>query len=112
MRGVYAKHKKAIATSGLGSDWTAFRDALAQMRKAGYVSTVGEFNAGVLGLSAPVFNRSGQILGSLGIADAESRFKKADMTALAATVVAAADAVTARIGVLDSVLDFPPRAIG
>lgn len=112
MRGVYAKHKKAIATAGLGFDWTAFRDALAQMRKAGYVTTVGEFNAGVLGLSAPVFNRSGQILGSLGIADAESRFKKADMAALAASVVAAADAVTMRIGALDSDLDFPARAIG
>jgi len=112
MRGVYAKHKKAIATAGLGSDWTAFRDALTQMRKAGYVSTVGEFNAGVLGLSAPVFNRSGQILGSLGIADAESRFKKADMAALAATVVDAANAITMRIGVLASDLDFPPRAIG
>jgi DNA-binding IclR family transcriptional regulator len=112
LRGVYAKHKKAIATAGLGSDWTAFRDALAEMRKAGYVSTVGEFNPGVLGLSAPVFNRSGQVLGSLGIAGEESRFHKTDMEALAATVMASANAITTCIGMLDSDLDFPPRAIG
>jgi DNA-binding IclR family transcriptional regulator len=112
LRSVYAKHKKTIATAGLGSDWTSFRTQLTQMRKLGYVITVGEFNEGVLGLSAPVFNRSGHILGSLGIAGVNTRFRKVDMDALAAVVVAAANKVSARISLMDSELDFPPRAIG
>lgn len=112
LRSLYAKHKKTIATAGLGSDWTAFRAGLTQIRRAGHLTTIGEFNNGVLGLSAPVFNRAGHILGSLGIAGAETRFRKVDMDALAATVVAAANAITARISAMDSELDFPPRAIG
>ena len=35
-----------------------------------------------------------------------------DMDALAATVVAAAQEISARIGAMDSELDLPPRAIG
>lgn len=112
LRSVYAKHKKTIATTGLGTDWPGFRATLAQIKRIGYVTTVGEFNADVLGLSAPVFNRAGHILGSLGIAGLESAFRKADMDALAATVVAAARDVTARISAMDSELDLPPRAIG
>lgn len=112
LRSLYAKHRKTIATAGLGSDWAEFRAGLTQIRRAGYLTTIGEFNNGVLGLSAPVFNHSGHILGSLGIAGAETRFRKIDMLALAATVVAAANAITARIRAMDSELDFPPRAIG
>jgi DNA-binding IclR family transcriptional regulator len=112
LRSVYAKHKKTIATAGMGSDWAAFRESLAHIRRAGYLTTVGEFNAGVLGLSAPVFNRSGQILGSLGIAGAATAFRRVDMEALAATVIAAAREVSARIGAMDSQLDLPARAIG
>ncbi len=112
LRSVYAKNKKTIATAGLGSDWAGFREALAQIRRAGYLTTVGEFNSGVLGLSAPVFNRAGQILGSLGIAGQAAGFKKLDMDALAATVVSAAREVSARIGEMASELDLPPRSIG
>jgi len=112
LRSLYAKHRKTIATAGLGSDWAAFRAGLTQIRRAGYLTTIGEFNHGVLGLSAPVFNRSGHILGSLGIAGAETRFRKIDMQVLAASVIAVANAITARISAMDSELDFPPRAVG
>ncbi len=112
LRSLFAKHKKTIATAGLGSDWTAFRAMLAQIRRAGYLTTTGEFNPGLLGLSAPVFNSSGQILGSLGISGLEAAFRKVDMHALALTVAHAAAEVSARIGAMDTELDLPPRAIG
>ena len=112
MRSVFSKHKKAIAIAGLGSDWDAFREGLTQIRRAGYLITMGEFNPGLLGISAPVFNRAGQILGSLGIVGMKSRFARVDMKVLATAVIASADAITSRLGVLDSDPDFPPRAIG
>lgn len=112
LRSVFAKHKKAIATAGLGSDWESFRAHLTHMRRQGHVVTVGEFNPGLLGLSAPVFNHAGHILGSLGISGVATAFAKVNMDTLAKTVQAAAEEVTARIGAMDSELDLPPRAIG
>ncbi|MFO1306077.1 MAG: IclR family transcriptional regulator [Burkholderiales bacterium] len=112
LRSVYSKHKKTIATAGLGSDWDSFRANLAQIRRQGYLVTVGEFNPGLLGLSAPVFNHAGHILGSLGISGVATAFAKMNMDTLARTVQAAADEVTARIGAMDSALDLAPRAIG
>jgi len=112
LRGVYAKHKKAIATAGLGSDWSEFRANLSVIRREGHVVTVGEFNPGVLGMSAPVFNHSGHILGSLGISGVATAFRKVDMAALAEKVKAAAAEVTTRIGAMDSALALAPRAIG
>lgn len=112
LRSVYAKHKKTIATAGLGSDWDGFRAILTQIRRQGHVITVGEFNPGLLGLSAPVFNSAGHILGSLGISGSAAAFRDVDMDALAATVRAAASEVTQRIDAMDSALDLAPRAIG
>jgi DNA-binding IclR family transcriptional regulator len=112
LRILYAKHRKAIATAGLGSDWTSFRSVLSGIRRAGYVTTIGEFNPGVQGVSAPVFNRTGHVLGSVGIAGLESRMREVDFTALVATVIGAARELSTRLAAMDSALDFPPRALG
>ena len=112
LRILYTRHRKSIANAGLGSDWTSFRSALTRIRRTGYLTTTGEFNAGVQGLSAPVFNRTGHVLGSVGIAGLESLFRDADIDELAAIVVAAAEKLSSRLNAMDSILDFPPRAIG
>lgn len=112
LRSLYAKHKKAVATAGLGSDWAEFRANLAQIRRQGHLVTIGEFNPGLLGLSAPVFNHAGHILGSIGISGVATAFRKVDMDAVSALVKGAAAEVTARIGAMDSALDLAPRAIG
>lgn len=112
LRNLYARHKKTIASAGLGSDWTTFRRALAKVRADGYVMTLGEFNSEVVGLSAPIFNSSNRILGSLGIAAQSSYFDRAKLVAMAERVMAAAKELTERIGSPGSVLDRPPRAVG
>jgi DNA-binding IclR family transcriptional regulator len=112
LRSIYSKYAKSIATAGLGSDWTAFRSALAKIRKDGYAFTAGEINPGVVGLSAPVFNRSGLILGSLGIAVSAARFKRTDLGAFAKAVIDAAAQVTERMGDMNIGTDRPPRAVG
>ncbi len=112
LRSLYAKHKKAVAVAGLGSDWSQFRATLTQIRRQGHLVTIGEFNPGLLGLSAPVFNHAGHILGSIGISGVAAAFRKVDMEALVGLVTTAAAEVTARIGAMDSALDLAPRAIG
>ena len=112
LRSLYTKHAQRIATSGLGSDWTSFRENLAKMKRAGVVITVGEFNPGVIGISAPIFNRSGQILGSIGVAGAESKFNRAELDRISALVKKAAEEVNERIGVVSVGMDRPARAVG
>ena len=112
LRSLYTKHAKTIATSGLGSDWASFRDHLAKIRRAGVVITVGEFNPGVVGISAPIFNRSGQILGSIGVAGCESKFKRGELDRISALVKTAAEAVSERLGVVSVGSDRTARAVG
>lgn len=112
LRSIFAKHRKAIAMAGLGSDWTAFRGTLTRMRRQGYALTVGEFNPGVVGLSAPIFNRSKHILGSLGIVAQETDFDRTRIDHYAVLVIGAANEITAAISRSDIRLDRPPRAVG
>ncbi|WP_198084583.1 IclR family transcriptional regulator [Variovorax sp. E3] len=112
LRSIYKKSAKTIATSGLGADWTAFRETLGRIRLEGYTYTVGEINPGVFGLSAPIFNRSGHILGSLGITGSPSRIKRSEIQSFSNIVVEAAAAVTERVGNTNVGTDRPPRAVG
>ncbi|MGF6700400.1 DNA-binding IclR family transcriptional regulator [Paraburkholderia sp. MM5496-R1] len=112
LRSLFKKHGPTIAASGLGSDWSAFRTNLAKMKSDGYVMTFGEFNPGVIGISAPVFNRDGHILGSIGIAGAEDRFNRAEKARCVAAVVRAGEQVSERIEVISFGADRPARAVG
>ena len=112
LRSLYEKHAKTIATSGLGSGWASFRDHLAKIRRAGVVITVGEFNPGVIGISAPIFNRKGQILGSIGVAGAESKFNRAALDSVSKLVKAAAEEVNERIAMISVGTDRPARSVG
>jgi DNA-binding IclR family transcriptional regulator len=112
LKSLHTKHAKTIAGSGLGADWHAFRTALARIRKDGYVTSVGEVNPGIFGLSAPIFNSAGFILGSLGITNLATKVTRDDIPRLAKLVVAAAAQVTDRIGVMNIGTDRPPRGVG
>ncbi|HVY20287.1 MAG TPA: IclR family transcriptional regulator [Bauldia sp.] len=112
LRSIYARHAPTIAVSGLGSDWDSFLRALAKIRSDGYVMTLGEFNSGVVGISAPIFNSSKRILGSVGIAGDQEMFTKAALPRLFEIVVAAGQQVTDRISAMTIGMDRPPRGVG
>ncbi|MGA9865572.1 MAG: IclR family transcriptional regulator [Acetobacteraceae bacterium] len=112
LRGLYSRNETAIAMAGLGADWAAFRATMARIRQAGFVVTSGEFNPGVVGVSAPLFNRSRHILGSVGIAGAKDRLGRVAVADAAGRVRAAAEEITRIVSGLGTVLDRPPRAVG
>ncbi len=111
-RSLFKKYAPTIGAAGLGTDWASFRTNLAKMKSDGYVMTFGEFNPGVIGISAPVFNRDGNILGSIGIAGAEDRFNRAEKARCVAAVVQAGEQVSDRIEVISIGSDRPARAVG
>lgn len=112
LKSLYAKHAKTIAAAGLGADWESFRVTLARIRTDGYVTSVGEVNPGVFGLSAPIFNSSGFILGSLGISTAPNKVSRNDISRLAKLVVDTAAQITERMSIMNVGMDRAPRAVG
>ena len=56
---IFEHHHRDIAKAGLGTNWQGFRDNLAAIRRDGYCVSYGEFNPGVFGVAAAVFNSDG-----------------------------------------------------
>ena len=112
LRGLHAKHGKAIAAAGLGADWDSFRKELRQIRQDGYSLTVGEFNPGIAAIAASLFNRAGDVLGSLAVATSAEKINLAKFRMLAKEVLAAARDATERIASAQNLMDLPARAVG
>ena len=112
LRSLFARHRKRIAAAGLGADWESFRMTLREIREDGYCISFGEFNPEVVGISAPVFNRAGHVLGSLGIAFPGAKADRSKFMSLAKAVMNAADEATERIGSGNRGVDLPARAVG
>lgn len=112
LRSIFKHHLRDIAIAGLGVDWQSFRDHLAAIRKDGYLVTYGEFNQGIFGISAPVFNAEGLVVGSIGIAGSEARLNKNKLPVLCDAVVGAARQLSDILSDAGADLIRPPRAYG
>lgn len=71
IRALYLSNAGAIASAGLGDDWTAFRSNMTRIRKAGYATTTGQVNPHMLSISIPVF-ADDKVIGSLLLLTANS----------------------------------------
>jgi DNA-binding IclR family transcriptional regulator len=67
-KAIYARDATKIENAGLGSTWGDFRKTLAGIKRDGYLLTTGEFNPGVHGIAAPIFNDQKGTMGSVGVA--------------------------------------------
>lgn len=112
LRALFARHRAAIAASGLGADWDAFRDALRAIREAGHSVSIGEFRPGILGIAAPLFNAESGVLGSLGIATEAHRVSAKKRAALAEEVMEAAKEACSLIAQEQPRASRPARAVG
>ncbi|BDB27846.1 IclR family transcriptional regulator [Cupriavidus sp. P-10] len=112
LRSIFQQHQRAIALAGLGTDWQSFRDNMTAIRRDGYLMSHGEFNPGVFGISAPVFNADGLVVGSIGIAGAEERLDRKKVSAYAEAVVEAGKKLNDILTDSDAALVNPPRAYG
>ena len=112
LKSLFAKHRRTIAAAGLGADWDAFRKTLRQIREDGYCITSGEFNPGIVAIGAPLFNRAGDVLGSLSLAASTRSVNLAKFRGLTERVVQTAGEATERIASAQNMMDLPARAVG
>ncbi|OZD18197.1 IclR family transcriptional regulator [Rhodococcus sp. 06-156-3C] len=80
------------------TDWPTLLDELARVHKRGWAVSVGEFDSSTTGLAVPVVLSSGAAIGSLGVVGYVSWLQtRAEIDALTPALIAAADAITARM---------------
>jgi DNA-binding IclR family transcriptional regulator len=111
LRVVYARHDMAIAGVGLGGNWEQFKTELKRIRQKGYAITIGDYNAGIVSIGAPLFNGEGEVLGSLALAASVARNPARQFEQLASRVVQAAGEVSAQIAANEGIVALPARAL-
>ena len=89
-RRIHQDHAREIKAGGLGDDWPAFRSTLALIRKQGYAVSIGELDAGLMALAAPVQDAEGEVLATVAAVLRKQRFKLIDQARLGALVTDAA----------------------
>jgi DNA-binding IclR family transcriptional regulator len=112
LRSVFAKQKDSIAAAGLGKDRDTLKERLAAIRQQGYAYSAGEYRAGIAGLAAPLFNKDGEVLGSIALATSTRSPRLAEFKALAPAVMKAAAQISEGIARSANVVDLPARALG
>ena len=112
LRSVFNKQKDSIAAAGLGADWDTLKARLADIRQQGYAYSAGEYRAGIAGLAAPLFNKDGEVLGSIALATSTKSPRLSEFKALAPAVMKAANQISSGIAESANVVDLPARALG
>jgi DNA-binding IclR family transcriptional regulator len=89
---VWERHQHEPDCRAIGKDWKAFWRALQEIRQTGYAASMGELNAELAGISAPVMFNGGEVAGCMSLVFLREDFSRFDMQLLAARLcVAAAD---------------------
>jgi IclR family pca regulon transcriptional regulator len=89
-----------------------FKSTLKQIRQKGYSMTRGDYNPGIISIAAPIFNRHGEVLGSLSLTASDKTFSIDAFQAYAPQVIAAAQEIREHIAADDAYSALPARALG
>lgn len=112
LRSVFAKQRERIVQAGLGNDWEVFRANLRTIRQQGFSLSLGEYRPGIAGIAAPLFNRDGEVLGSIALASSTQSPRLTAFRALAPEVIDAAAEISRGIACTANGVDLPARALG
>ncbi|CAN5406764.1 IclR family transcriptional regulator [soil metagenome] len=112
LRSVFNKQPERVADAGLGRDWDTLKASVTAIRQQGYAFSAGEYRAGIAGLAAPLFNKDGEVLGSIALATSTDSPQLAAFKALAPTLIDAAARISQGIAKSANGVDLPARALG
>ena len=84
------------------TDTALLQEELASIRSKGYAIDDEEIEVGLRCVAAPIRNHSGRVIAAISVAAPVQRMTKKNVQTTAPTVVAAADAISRRLGYLPS----------
>lgn len=85
-------------TASTVTDPAAFKQMLQDVRTSGYAINRNSWRTGVCGVAAPVRQRGGAVVASVGCCMPEARFTRAVLRTLQPTTIAIAEAISASLG--------------
>lgn len=94
---IYPRHHAEIERAGLGNTWSEFRKTLGEIKREGYLLTMGEFNPGVYGVAAPILTDQKTAVGSVGAAWDEKVRRDVDVPKAVLAVKQAAATISERL---------------
>lgn len=97
LKSIFSRSQPEILAAGLGGSWDEFRSGLSKIKKDGHLITKGEFNPGVYGVAAPIFNDNNVVLGSVGVAWDEQERRDVDFKRAVLSVKRAAREISNRL---------------
>jgi len=89
-------------TANTITDPETLMEELAAIRQRGYAIDDEEIEVGLRCVAAPIRNHTGRVIAAISVAAPVQRMTKKNVQTTAPTVVAAADAISRRLGYLPS----------
>lgn len=108
LRSVALHNLDEIKAAGLGDNWVEFRARMSEVAKQGYAVTMAEMTPQVGGISAPIFDTEGKILGSITFVIGEAEWESMDFEKLRRWIQDAAKRVTDSISETESAAETDP----
>ncbi|QSB20131.1 helix-turn-helix domain-containing protein [Pseudomonas sp. 15A4] len=93
---LFLYHPEEIQTANMGSTWVDFRDSLKTMKKQGY-SVASDFDAALVGVSAPIFVGPDEVTGSLCLVRLKDECTTADIEYLGVLATQTASEITEQL---------------
>jgi len=90
LKRLWKDHQEAPDCRAIGSDWLGFWKNLQAIKRQGYWTSIGELDAGLAGLAAPIFFGTGEVAGSMSLVFALGDFKNYDTALLGSRLRGAA----------------------
>ena len=109
LKRIYATLANECRRAGLGRTWREFSEALAPIRREGYVIGHGELDPHVIGIAAPIFADDKRVLGSLTLIMGKQRYEEIDKQQLLQSVLCASHRITHALGRLSDAAPAPRR---
>lgn len=97
LRRLYEKHRHDKDALAIGADWPTFSRYFRDIRRRGHYVSKGEVDTGVTGISAPIFNDDGIVVGSVTLVFESHREQWINEEGFARLVMQCAADITARI---------------
>ena len=94
LRRLYEANQHLDYVQRLGAQWPEFSGHMQELRRTGYCISQEQINPGIAGISAPIFDDSRRIFGSLNLLGSIERFHAVNQEALATLIQQAARAVS------------------
>lgn len=90
LKRLWSNHQDEPECQAIGADWLSFWKSLQAIKRQGYWTSLGELDAGLAGIAAPILYATGEVAGSMSLVFAVEDFRNYETELLGARLRGAA----------------------